>query len=72
MVTQLPMFPKPSLVGWIMPFPHEGAHSILGTYEYITSYSKRDFEVVIKLSNLKWGDYSELSGRDLCNHNSPY
>lgn len=33
------------------------------TCEYVTSHLKR---------NLKWGDYSKLSGWTQCNHKGPY
>lgn len=73
MVTQLPTCPKLSMVGWIKTlFPTKGKQPTFGTHDYVTSRSKRDFEDVIKLIILRWGDYSGLSGGDLCNHRSPY
>ena len=45
---------------------------ILGTYEFVTYHSKRDFADVIKLHILSESDYSGLSGGDLCNHKGLY
>lgn len=35
--------------------------------ECVTLHSKKDFENIIKLNCLKWGDYNELSGWVQCN-----
>lgn len=50
--------------------PPEHVHSlILGTYDYVTSHGKRDFEHVIKVKVLKWGDYFRLSMWAQCSNN---
>lgn len=41
------------------------------TYEYIILHGKRDFADVIKLKDLKWGNYLGISGWVQGNHKGP-
>ena len=60
-VTQLPLFPEPSVVGWYSS-PLKVHILILRTCDYVALYNKRGFEDVIKLSILRWNDYPRLPG----------
>lgn len=46
-----------------MTFPKDVHILIPGTHEMLPYFCKRDFSDVSKLSILKWGDYSGLSGQ---------
>jgi len=70
-VTQLPLFPEPSVEGWYSS-PLKIHILILRSCDYVTLYNKRGFEDVIKLSILRWSDYSRLPGGALCNHKGLY
>ena len=70
-VTQLPLFPEPSVEGWYSS-PLKIHILILRSCDCVTLYNKRGFEDVIKLSILRWSDYSRLPGGALCNHKGLY
>ena len=70
-VTQLPVFPEPSVQGWYSS-PLKVHILILRSCDYVTLCNKRGFEDVIKLSILRWSDYSRLPGGALCNHKGLY
>lgn len=66
-VTQLPTFPEH--YGMTKSTHFSKVYIlILRTCEYVTLRSRRDFEDVIKLSILRWGDNSGLPGGASCNY----